>query len=563
MNRKRKNIILFLILIVSLCGIIFTMFYAKDNLSSKSNPGEMVERNGNMGEPPEKPDGNNGMGEPPEKPDGDNNTSSSNSLTTGYYISFIGFSLIIGLDIMYLIMSKANKKTFKETLSSCGNIIIYFLGSVLFTTIIALGSVNITNKCFISSGSSGQANNGPSGGSTNVSYKGAKEITSSTTIDSEDFSSTNEDENALLVSGDIIVNINNSTVTKTGNSDGGDSTSFYGMNSAILAKDGAVLNLSNINVTTDANGANGVFSYGGSATNNNSNSDGTTINISDSKIVTTGNNAGGIMTTGGGITNAYNLDITTNGTSSAAIRSDRGGGEVLVSGGIYTTNGQGSPAIYSTADISVSDAELIATASEGVVIEGANSVNLYSCTLTDTNNKLNGQSTTYKNIFLYQSMSGDAKNGKASFSANSSTITTNKGDTLYVTNTTASITLENNTIINNDTEGNFLRVQKDSWGNSGSNGGDVTLKLINQKVTGNIVIDSISKLNMLIGDDSYYEGEINSLNEAKEINLKIDSSSKFKLTGNSYVTSLSDEDKTYSNIDFNGYQLFVNGVSIN
>lgn len=31
------------------------------------------------------------------------------------------------------------------------------------------------------------------------------------------------------------------------------------------------------------------------------------------------------MTTGGGIMNATNLEITTNGTSSAAIRSDRGG----------------------------------------------------------------------------------------------------------------------------------------------------------------------------------------------------------------------------------------------
>ena len=41
------------------------------------------------------------------------------------------------------------------------------------------------------------------------------------------------------------------------------------------------------------------------------------------------------------------------------------------------------------------------------------------------------------------------------------------------------------------------------------------------------------------------------------------STSKIKLTGNSYVTSLEDEDSTYSNIDFNGYTLYVNGVAIN
>ena len=36
----------------------------------------------------------------------------------------------------------------------------------------------------------------------------------------------------------------------------------------------------------------------------------------------------------------------------------------------YVTNGTGSPAVYSTADVSVSDATLIANNSEAVVVEG-------------------------------------------------------------------------------------------------------------------------------------------------------------------------------------------------
>jgi hypothetical protein len=51
------------------------------------------------------------------------------------------------------------------------------------------------------------------------------------------------------------------------------------------------------------------------------------------------------MTTGGGITKASNLTVETSGRSSAAIRTDRGGGTVYVDGGIYTSNGLGSPAI--------------------------------------------------------------------------------------------------------------------------------------------------------------------------------------------------------------------------
>ena len=393
-----------------------------------------------------------------------------------------------------------------------------------------------------------------------ATYSAAKEITSNEDISEGDYTSSNADENAISVSGNIDVNLSNINVSKTGDSVGGDNTSFYGTNSAILAKDGANLTIKNVKITTNATGANGVFSYGGSATTNNSSSDNTTINISDSTITTTKDNSGGIMTTGGGVMNATNLTINTAGTSSAAIRSDRGGGTVTVNKGTYKTTGKGSPAIYSTADITVKNATLEATASEGIVIEGKNSVTLENVELTDTNNTLNGQSTTYKNIFLYQSMSGDAASGEATFTSKNSTITTNQGDSFYVTNTTASIILENNKITNNDSKGNFLRIQKDSWGKSGSNGGVVTLKLINQEVNGDIVVDSISKLDMTLSS-SNYKGAINNSNEG-EVSITLDKNSTITLTGDTYIKSLTNEDTTNSNINLNGYKLYVNGVEI-
>ena len=132
------------------------------------------------------------------------------------------------------------------------------------------------------------------------------------------------------------------------------------MNAAFLAENGANITITGGEVTTDAVNGNGIFSYG----------NGTVVNVSGIKIRTSQRNSGGIQTTGGGVMNAENLDIETSGNSSAAIRSDRGGGTVTVKGGTYTTNGTGSPAIYSTADITVSDAALTANNSEGVVVEG-------------------------------------------------------------------------------------------------------------------------------------------------------------------------------------------------
>ena len=444
-------------------------------------------------------------------------------------------------------------------------IIILVLAIILGVLVkFTLETINQNNILKMPNQSMGQLGEmpGQNGMNSNVTYTASKEITDDSVIDSEEYLSENADENALLVNGNIEATISNVKVNKTGDSTGGDNTSFYGINSAILAKSGANLNLKNIKVTTNATGANGVFSYGGSATTNNANSDGTVINISDSEITTSKDNSGGIMTTGGGTMNANNLTITTAGTSSAAIRSDRGGGIVNVDGGTYKTTGQGSPTIYSTANITVKNADLIATSSEGAIIEGKNSITLENVNLEDTNNKLNGQSTTYKNIFIYQSMSGDAAEGIATFTANDSKITTNKGDSFYVTNTKAVINLKHNTITNNDSSGNFLRIQKDSWGNTGSNGGDVTLTIDNQKSIGNIVVDSISTLDMEMENNSYFEGIINGDKTAKNISLKIDGNSKIKLTGDSYITSIEDVDTTYSNIDFNGYKLYVNGIDI-
>ena len=393
---------------------------------------------------------------------------------------------------------------------------------------------------------------------SSTSYKSATTITKDNTITGGEYESSNADENAIAVSGDVKVKLSDITVNKTGDSDGGDNTSFYGTNSAIIAKDGAIVTIKNANITTDATGANGVFSYGGSAKTNNSSSDGTTINISDSTITTKKGNSGGIMTTGGGTTNAKNLTVTTSGQSSAAIRSDRGGGTVNVDGGTYTSNGVGSPAIYSTADITVKNAKLISTTSEGAIIEGKNSITLENVELTDSNIK-NVKSKMYKNIFIYQSMSGDAAEGVATFTAKDSTITTNNGDSIYVSNTSAVINLTNNKFINNDSNGYFLRSQKDSWGKEGSNGGNVTLNLTNQEVNGNIGVDEISSLTMNM-TSSTFKGMI----DAKDgnVTLKLDKNSKIVLTGDSYITSLDNADSTNSNINLNGYKLYVNGVEL-
>ena len=400
-------------------------------------------------------------------------------------------------------------------------------------------------------GTPGEIGRTPGGNSSSSSVEssGVTEISDVQTITNKTYESSKGSQNALLVKDTGNLTLTNSTITKTGDSSD-ENSDFYGTNAGILVNNNGKLNISDSTITTNGSHANGLFVYGtGEA------------NIKNLTINTSSNMSGGIMVAGGGTLTAESLRIETQGNSSAAIRSDRGGGTMTVTGGSYLTNGIGSPVIYSTADITVKNATLTATKSEGAVVEGKNSITLNNCTLVDTNTTLNGNSETYKNIFLYQSMSGDADTGTAKFTAENSTITTNKGDTIFVTNTTAEVNLTNNKITNND--GDFLRIQAGKWGNSGSNGGDVTLNMKKQEVNGDIIVDNISTLIMNLSENSNYTGAINSKKTAKSITLKLDSSSKITLTGDSYVTSLEDADSSYSNINFNGYKLYVNGTAIN
>ena len=386
-------------------------------------------------------------------------------------------------------------------------------------------------------------------GNVNVSYTGETEISSDTTKDGKSYSSTTGSKCALLVTGGTST-LTYPIVTKTGDADG-DNADFFGTNAAILVKEGT-LNIKGGAVTTDGSHANAVFAYSKG-----------TINISDTKIKTTCNNSGAIMVTGGGTLTANNVTAETDGNSSAPIRSDRGGGTLTVNGGNYTSHGTGSPVIYSTANITVNDAKLISTTSEGVVVEGKNSVTLNNVTLSATNTELNSNSETYKTIFIYQSMSGDAEVGISSFTAKDSKIINNNGDIIFVTNTNTVIELENNEFVNNDATGNFLRISAAKWGTSGYNGGTVTLNAKNQKIEGNILVDSISTLDLSLKNGSTYEGTINNENTAKTINVTLDTNSKLTLTGDSYINSLEDADASYSNINFNGYKLYVNGTAIN
>ncbi|MCR4960968.1 MAG: hypothetical protein K6A74_05900 [Lachnospiraceae bacterium] len=415
-------------------------------------------------------------------------------------------------------------------------------------------------------GPGGAPGGAPGGSSADIDYTGSKEVASAGTVSGETISSTTADESAILVSTSDEVTISNVTVTKSGDSDGGDNCNFYGLNATVLVKDGSTTTITNANITSDADGANGVFSYGGNGGQNGAAGDGTAVIIKDSTIVTTGDGSGGIMTTGGGVTYAYDLDITTSGRSSAAIRTDRGGGTVYVDGGTYVTNGLGSPTIYSTADITVENATLTSNLSEGVCIEGKNSITLKNCDMTANNTDCNGNATFNDTIMIYQSMSGDADSGTSSFSMTGGSLTSLNGHMFHVTNTNAVITLEGVKLVNKDSEGILLSVCDDGWSGAENR---ATLNLVGQKAEGAILVGDNSYLTMNITDGSTFtgcfSGEItNAKGETVSSNIgsvsvTLESGSTWNLTGDCYITEFTGN---AGDIVSNGYTVYVNGTAL-
>ena len=526
--------------------------------SDSQQPPEMLGNSDSSqpaGTPPEKPDGDSSgdSQQPPEKPEGENGSQSGGGTPPEMPEGLTGSSFTESGETLTVDIAKAAVTRSGES-AAASDVTEDDILTVTFDDSGAAAAVELTAA---DSGMSGAPSGKPGGfgGSSEVTQgDSANTISENGTYTDTAYTSTGDDENALRIDG-ADVTLDGITVDKsagaTSNTENGD---IYGVNAALLATNGANVTITNARVTSSAQNGNGVFSYGS----------GTTVNISDSTITTTDDNSGGLQTTGGGTTNASDLIVTTSGNSSAAIRSDRGGGTVSVDGGSYVSNGYNSPAVYSTADITAKNATLTANNSEALVIEGKNSIVLENCDVTGNMSDTRGSSSeeNVHNVMIYQSMSGDADVGTSTFSMTGGTLTAKNGDMIYVTNTHCVLTLSGVTIKNEDTDGVLLRVVGNSashgWGTAGSNGAQVEFTADGQVLTGDVVVDTISTLNMMLTNGSSFTGTVNIADNAQNGTavtdnavVTIDSGCTWTLTGDCVITSLTNN----GTINFNGYTI--------
>ena len=384
--------------------------------------------------------------------------------------------------------------------------------------------------------SGGGAPGGPGGGGAAPSeYDAVLDITEDTEISGEELTSDNGSENVIHVFEGAKATITGCSFYNNGEGNGGDAASFYGVGATLLVSDGELF-ISDSDITSTTAGGTGVFAY-----------DKGTAYVSGVTIRNSGRGGcGGIHAAGGGTLYAWDCDVETTGGSSAAIRSDRGGGLMVIDGGKYVSQ-TGTGAIYSTADISVHDAYLYAGASEAIAIEGKNSIRLFNCSLEGNMQGTNVNDNRVWNCIVYQSMSGDAEIGTSEFDMVDSELICHAGPVIFNTNTSSYITFKNTNVTYGDDTTYFLQVTGNSssrtWGSAGKNGANCIFSAYEMEMEHDIMYDTISSLDMyllegtswsgaLLCDDSYnggYSGD-------KTANVYIDASSTWNVTGDCVIT---------------------------
>jgi hypothetical protein len=355
----------------------------------------------------------------------------------------------------------------------------------------------------------------------------------------------------------------------------------YGTNSAVLAYgidttpgDGAV-----ITITDDGLGDPGSISTANDYSNGVFASMGGTVNITDTVISTTGNFARGLEVTYGGTLILNNVQASTSGNNSAAIIAGIGasGSSVTVNGGTYTSSGTRSTGIRAAgtaSTVAVNDGNgsgtvISALNGPAVVIEGGNTV---AITSGGNATSLSGALGDNHGIFLYQGTLGDDTAGTSVFSMTGGFITytcdatdaslapcpvglasndQNSPATLFaVANTTATITLIDVNVTNTTpTDANVLT------GSNGTlltvaalshSGGTATFNAEGETLNGDVIVDATSTANLSLAADtasspvpSALTGTINGGNSGGTVTLTLDATSTWVVTGDSYLTSLS------------------------
>jgi len=408
-----------------------------------------------------------------------------------------------------------------------------------------------------------QAPPGEMGGADTMTFDYKGSYTAALAADGNEVQSNKEsltastaDQNTALAQNAGTLTITKGILQKSGDDTDGDNCNFYGLNSILLAVNSdSKAYISDSSLKADSEGSNGIFS-----------TDNALVYSNNNKISTTAGNSRGLDATYGGTIIANMMDISTKGDHSAAIATDRGGGTISVTNSTLSTEGSGSPLLYSTGNIEVDNVTGSSAGSQIAGMEGLNTIRICHSDLTSTNTNKTASDPVANGIIIYQSTSGDAEastGNAATFEAADSTLKSEvkSGSMFYSTNTEANIVLSNTKLDFDSDHVSLLTVEgndSNNWGTAGSNGSKVKFTGLNQTLNGAIEVDTISSVELYLLENTTYTGAtaihtnaVNTKTTEAPVTVNLDGTSKWVVTKDCEITNLNSE-KGASIVDEDG-----------
>jgi hypothetical protein len=233
-----------------------------------------------------------------------------------------------------------------------------------------------------------------------------------------------------------------------------------------------------------------------------------------------------------------------------------GGGSLNIRGGKISTFSANSPCYLSWGTL-FADGNTCVVSGAGIAeVDGTSTIALRNVNAT-------AFAPEY-GILLYRSGQNQALAGNSNFSAEGGTLGTldKQAPLFYISNTQAQVTLKE--VKTEIASGIFLSAAgNQEWGQAGSNGGVVSLTLVNTAVKGSIIADQLSLVSLNLSSGSTLTGAINQPRTARFISLTMDASSSWTMTGNSYVNRLigiTTSGNTVQGIFGNGFTLYYDPI---
>ena len=478
----------------------------------------------------------------------------TNKYNTSELSIIISSSIIFTLVIFYLIITKFGKYSLNNQINTTKKLIYTCTLLVLACSIIPTSFVIATDKKILNSYDTK---------SITEKSMAVIEVTKNENVSNLREISKEDNKSVIQVSNKAKYNATNLELTKeSGKSTDFDSSTLYGLNSTFIAKEGSEIFLEESKLSSSISYSSAFFATGLE----------TTATLNNVELSTDKDNSSALNASSEAKIDISNSEIKTKGNNSDAIKTLDANSLININDSTIITEGQNSTLLYSKGKIEALNIKGTSN-SYLAIIEDRNSLEL-----TNANLITNGQDKTineYLGAFLiYNQESASASNNYTSAKLDiiDSIIEINKDSSwydktplFYLTNTEANINITNTTL-NYGSDILLKAVANSEYGDIGDNAASVTLTATDQELTGEIIVDSNSKVRLNL-NNSTYEGKINVDNLSANVDVTFDYDSRWELTGDSYINILQITKTDYLRknvrkyIRSNGYNVYYNSAN--